>query len=121
METEAIDMVHDHSPWPELDLEEQSLSTGHTPTEESDSSPTERPWTDLEFSADTWKLLHGVPQDPLPGQVVAMRSYAAGAKKAVNGRGTDLLTPEDLQAESARVKEAMLNTLEAWANYDCFA
>ena len=52
---------------------------------------------------------------------MAMRSYAAGAKKAVIDRDTDLLTPAELQTESARVREAMLKELKTWAQYDCVA
>ena len=49
-----------------------------------------------------------------------MRSYAAGAKKAVIDRDTDLLTPAGLHTESARVKEAMHNSFNTLVFYDCF-
>ena len=108
MEPEATDMIFHTSAWPELDIEESTDSMERELTDESGSSSVEEGhWADLEFSGDTWKLFHGVPNDPAPGQVTVLRSYAAGAKKAVIDRDTDLLTPAELQTESARVKEAM--------------
>ena len=103
---EAADMVFHNAAWPELDLmslpdlEEESDPADREVTSGLDiSSDDEGQWADLEFSGDTWKLLHGVPEDPTPGQVVVMRSYAAGAKKAVIDRDTDLLTSAELQTE----------------------
>ena len=43
----------------------------------------EEPWVDLEFPGHSWKLLHGVPEETAPGEQAILRSYAAGAKKAV--------------------------------------
>ena len=84
-------------------------------------SDDEGQFADLEISGESWKLLHGVPRDSAPGQVVVMRSYAAGAKKAVIDRDTDLLSPAELQTESARVRDAMHKELKTWVHYDCFA
>ena len=96
--------------WPEPELEESSNSAlvREDTSELEDPSSDEGQHADLEFSGDSWKLLHGVPREPAPGQVVVMRSYAAGAKEAVIDRDTDLLTPAELQTESARGREAML-------------
>ena len=68
MEPEAADMVFPSSAWPELDLEERSDSAERELTDELDSSSGEEgQCADLEFSGDTWKLFHGVPEVPTPG------------------------------------------------------
>ena len=113
-----MDLIYNISAWPELELEKQSDALKRELIYESDSAVADAgQYTDLELSGDTWKLLHGAPRDPAPGQVVVMRSYATGAKKAVIDRDTDLLTPAELQTESARFCEALHKELKTWVRY----
>ena len=118
------------SSWPEDDLVVQPLDGAETlpgfapRDDDSATAPPqedEEPWVDLEFPGHSWKLVCGVPEEPARGEQVILRSYAAGAKKAVIDRDTDLLTPSELQSESARVKEAMHKELLTWVKYECFA
>jgi len=137
IDPDAIELMFVSSAWPEEDVSLQELpgsvedsprgappltagppSTGVIPT--PDGLADEGEWVVMEFPGEMWKLLHGVPGEPAPGENVVLRSYAAGAKKAVIDRDTDLLTPSEMQSESAKVQEAMHKELLTWVKYECF-
>jgi hypothetical protein len=78
-------------------------------------------YIDIEYPGETSKLL-SLPRQPGPGEVAILRTYlAAGARKAVIERDTDLLTAEELEKHKAEVEAAVLAELTTWANFKCFS
>jgi hypothetical protein len=83
--------------------------------------PTRSDYVDVEYPAENAYLLD-LPRKPESGEIAILRIYlAAGAKKAVIERDTDLLTNEELAAHKEEVKAAILAELATWAKYECFS
>jgi hypothetical protein len=78
-------------------------------------------FTEVHYAGNSWKVLSGVPREPLPGEVVVMRVYIAKhIKKIVVQRDDDILTKEEIAAHLEEVEAAMLEELKTWAKYNCF-
>ena len=80
----------------------------------------------LSFPDPYWKLVPNLPPDIYstlqPGdELVFATNQKLGFKKAVIGRETDNLTPEEIRYFAAEVASAILTELKTWRKYDCFS
>ena len=76
---------------------------------------------ELQFYGHTHKLLYGAKLEPRQGEVVTVKMYLTGARKAVVQRDDDILTAEELRTHAKEVAAAMLKELQTWAKLQCFS
>ena len=72
----------------------------------------------MESPGDTRKLITDLV--PAPGEIVTLRAYTAGNKKAVIETNTDLLTKEEFLEHKELVQEAVNAELQTWIDHKCF-
>ena len=73
----------------------------------------------MEFPAETCKLLPDLPRSPGVGQIAALRVYAAGVRRAVIETDAEILDSADVQANAAAVADADKLELETWLKFKC--
>ena len=78
---------------------------------ESETQSVECLYVDLEFEAESWKMLEGRSRPPWFGEIAVLRCYMSGDKKAVLERDDDLMTPEETREYVKEVRQAKLDEL----------
>ncbi len=78
-------------------------------------------YVDFEFSGWTAKLVHERPRDPVEGEVLVLRVFQSGIKRAVIERDTDLLTPAELITHKQEVEAAMTKEFHTWNKFKCIS
>ena len=76
-------------------------------------------YVELQFYGHASKLVNNRPRAPNLGEVVSVRMYMTGARRAVVERDDDILTADELRTHAKEVAAAMLKELLTWAKLKC--
>ena len=74
----------------------------------------------VEVHGDACKLVEGLNRLPNADEHVELRIYETHSRKAVIDRSDDVLTHEEVSANTAAIAQAMLDELKTWQGFKCF-